>query len=129
MILGASSGGLAIYSVDSLSNDQNTPLFEVGTEGLPLHEIRPNPNPEYAHLITILTKDGSVRILNLDQRAFAPGKQGDVLRTGVSTTTWSQRGKQIICGLTDGSCVQIKPEGDQQAEIPKPPGLTGHFGT
>lgn len=128
MILGASSGGLAIYSVDSLWKGQKDSLFEVGTDGLALQEIRPNPNPEFARLIAILTQNGGVRILDLERRAFAPGKQDVLLRTGVSTITWSQKGKQIICGLTNGSCVQITPEGIQQAEIPKPPGLIDHFG-
>lgn len=131
LILGAASGGLAIYSVDTLgsSNGQVAPLFEVGTNGLALREVKPNPNPDYAKSVAIVTQNGEVRMLDLDQRRFVPGKQGgDVLKSEVSTIAWSQRGKQLICGLTNGSCSQITPEGDERAVIPKPPNLTDYYG-
>ncbi|KAF8476897.1 hypothetical protein BDZ91DRAFT_708301 [Kalaharituber pfeilii] len=128
LILGAASGGLAVYSVDSLMASNSQSLFELGTNGLPLREVKPNPNPDFAHLIAVLTQNGEFRLFNLNQRVFVPGKQGtEVLKTGISTLNWSQRGKQLICGLTDGTCSQITPEGDERAVIPKPPGLTNFY--
>ena len=130
LILGASSGGLAVYSTQSLGSPSNQakPLFEVGTHGLALREIKPNPSDTAAELIAVVTENGDLRIMKLAQQTFVPGKSGEVLKTGISTVAWSQRGKQIICGLTDGSCSQLTPDGDERATIPRPPGLTDHYG-
>ncbi|RPB29146.1 hypothetical protein L211DRAFT_801130 [Terfezia boudieri ATCC MYA-4762] len=129
LILGASSGGLAVYSTQSLGspNNQAKPLFEVSTHGLALREIKPNPSDATAELIAVVTQNGDLRIMKLAQQEFVPGKSGEVLKTSISTVAWSQRGKQIICGLTDGSCAQLTPDGDERATIPKPPGLTDHY--
>ncbi|KAF8438282.1 hypothetical protein BGX38DRAFT_1209791 [Terfezia claveryi] len=129
LILGASSGGVAVYSTQSLGspNNQAKPLFEVGTHGLALREIKPNPSDVIAELIAVVTQNGDLRIMKLGQQAFVPGKSGEVLKTRISTVAWSQRGKQIICGLTDGSCAQLTPDGDERATIPRPPGLTDHY--
>jgi len=128
--LGASSGGLAVYSTQSLgsASNQTKPLFEVGTHGLALREIKPNPSDTAAQLIAVVTQNGDLRVMSLDQQTFVQGKSGEVLKTGISTVAWSQRGKQIICGLTDGSCTQLTPDGDERATIPRAPGLTDHYG-
>ena len=130
LILGASSGGLAVYSTQSLGspNNQAKPLFEVGTHGLALREIKPNPSDTATQLIAVVTQNGDLRIMGLAQQTFVQGKSGEVLKPGISTVAWSQRGKQIICGLTDGSCSQLAPDGDERATIPRPPGVADHYG-
>lgn len=131
LILGATSGGLAIYATENLgsSNNQASPLFEVGTNGLALREVKPNPNLASPEYVAVVTQNGDLRILSLASKKFTTGAGGEVLKTGISTISWSQRGKQLVCGLTDGSCSQITPDGVERAAIPKPPGLTDHYGT
>lgn len=128
LILGASSGGVAVYSTDGLLSGTKTSLFEVGTNGLALRELKPNPNPESSEFAAVMTQNGELRMLNLEMKGFVPGSQGEVLKTGISTIAWSQRGKQLICGLMDGACSQITPDGLERASIPKPPGLVDHYG-
>ncbi|KAF8247542.1 hypothetical protein K440DRAFT_301218 [Wilcoxina mikolae CBS 423.85] len=127
IILGASSGGLAVYSIDALSSSGDAKAtFEVGTDGAELREVKPNPTtPE---LVAIVTMGGDVRMLDLNMRAFKTGADGStVLKSAVGTVAWSKRGKQIVCGMGDGTVWQMTPEGEGKATLPAPPGLDNHY--
>ncbi|KAK6603125.1 nuclear pore complex subunit nup159 [Botrytis cinerea] len=104
LILSAETGGgLAVYDVDALLNGSTQTAFEIPTNG-----------EEKGELLAVVTGDGNLMMANLKDRAFKPGPNGQVLRSGVSCVSWSTKGKQLVAGLGDG---EIK------AEIPKPPGL------
>ena len=126
IILGASSGGLAVYLIDALSSSGDAKAtFEVGTDG-ELREVKPNPTmPE---LVAIVTMGGDVQMLDLSTRAFKTGADGSpVLKSAVGTVAWSKRGKQIVCGMGDGTGWQMTPEGKGKATLPAPPGLNNHY--
>lgn len=126
LVLSAENGGgLAIYDVQSLMQGNTESAFQLSTEGTPLRALVPNPTPERAELFAVVTTNGQVLMANLQSRQFLSGPQGQVLKQGVSSVSWSTRGKQLIAGLADGTLYQMTPEGDNKGEIPRPPNLEG----
>lgn len=119
-------GGLAVYEVQNLLQGNTNSAFELQTNGAPLRSLLPNPTPEKAELFAMVTVNGELLIANLSSRQILSGPQGQMLKDGVSCASWSNRGKQLLAGLGDGSCFQLTPEGIGKAEIPVPPGLEGN---
>ena len=118
-------GGLAIYDVSSLLQGTTQPAFEMSTSGTSLRALLPNPKAETAENLAVVTANGQLMIADLKSRQFLSGPNGQVLRENVSTASWSNKGKQIVAGLGNGSCVQMTPDGQVKAEIPAPSGLDG----
>ena len=126
LVLSAENGGgLAIYDVQSLMQGNTESSFQLSTEGTPLRALVPNPTPERAELFAVVTTNGQVLMANLKSRQFLSGSQGQVLKQGVSSVSWSFRGKQLIAGLADGTLYQMTPEGENKGEVPRPPNLEG----
>lgn len=127
LVLGSASGGLAVYSVSDLNNNSTDaqPLFQLGTNNVGLREVKPNPAiPEF---VAIVTTNGDVQMLNLNTGGWEQGSNGLVLKSGASTVSWSQRGKQIVCGMGDGTIWQMTPQGEGKAALPSVPGLDNYF--
>lgn len=127
LVLGSASGGLAVYSVSDLNNNSTSaqPLFQLGTNNVGLREVKPNPAiPEF---VAIVTTNGDVQMLNLNTRGWEQGSNGPVLKSSASTVSWSQRGKQIVCGMGDGTIWQMTPQGEGKAALPSVPGLDNYF--
>lgn len=127
VISAENGGGLAIYSVEALMKGNTQVEFELSTNGIPLRAMVPNPTPEKAELFALVTTDGKLLVANLQTRQFLSSVQGQgqILREGVSCVSWSNRGKQLVAGFGNGSCLQMTPEGDAKAEIPRPSTLEG----
>lgn len=120
VISAENEGGLAIYSVESLKKGSTQVEFEISTDRIPLRAMVPNPAPGKAELIAIVTADGKLLVANLQTRTYASGKQGPILREGISCVSWSTRGKQLVAGCGSGACLQMTPEGEPKADIPRP---------
>ena len=118
-------GGLAVYSVSALAEGSTQPAFELSTDGISLRTIVPNPTPEKADLFALVTSNGELKMANLSSRQLLNGPQGSTLKDSVSCVSWSTRGKQLVAGLGNGICVQMTPEGQIKAEIPRPSNLEG----
>ncbi|APA09225.1 hypothetical protein SS1G_14256 [Sclerotinia sclerotiorum 1980 UF-70] len=124
LVLSAESGGgLAVYEVEALLKGSTQTAFEIPSNGESLRALVPNPTRDKGELLAVVTVDGNLMMANLKDRAFKSGPNGQVLRSGVSCVSWSTKGKQLVAGLGDGTAVQMTPEGEIKAEIPKPPGL------
>ena len=121
-------GGLAVYDVQSLSNGATEPTFQLATSGETLRSLVPNPMPERAEICTTVTDKGKLMIANLQERTLVNGLNGPVLWTQVSCAAGSSKGKQLVAGLADGSIVQMTPDGQEKARIPKPPRLGDYHG-
>ena len=129
LVLSAEHGGLAVYHVQSLLQDGLQSVFQLPIGGTSVRALVPNPTIEKAELLAIVTTNGQLMMANLKTRQFLNGAQGQILKEGVSCASWSTRGKQLVAGLANGTCFQMKPEGEGQAEIPAPFGLVGeHHG-
>lgn len=118
-------GGLAIHEVAALSQKDTNPAFQMPTQSTALRALVPNPAPELAEYIAMVTEKGQLMIANLKQRDFVQTQNGAVLKDNVSCVTWSNKGKQLVAGLADGTVMQMKPDGSPQALIPRPPELVG----
>ncbi len=116
-------GGLAVYEVQSLLQGSTQAAFEMSTENTSLRMLLPNPTAEKADLLAVVTVKGELLVANLATRQFSNGPQGITLKDGVSCVSWSTRGKQLVAGLSDGSCYQLTPEGEMKNNIPRPPDL------
>lgn len=126
LVLSAENGGgLAVYEVSSIMQGNTQTAFQLSTNGVALRALIPNPTPERAELFAAVTTTGDLMMANLKTRQFLSGTNGQVMKNGVSCLSWSTRGKQLVAGLGDGSGFQMTPEGEQKAEIPRPPGLDG----
>ncbi|KAI5848683.1 hypothetical protein DFP73DRAFT_583342 [Morchella snyderi] len=125
LVVGSALGGLVVYSVGALNNSNAQPVFELGTGGVGLREMKPNPaTPEF---VAVVTTNGDVQMVNISTGGWEEGSNGPVLKTGASTVSWSQRGKQIVCGMGDGTGWQMTPQGEGKAVLPSVPGLENHF--
>jgi nucleoporin NUP159 len=122
-----SNGGLAVYDVQSILQGGTTPAFEIGTLDVSLSALIPNPSLERASFLALVTINGDLLIINLENRQFVTSSNGPVLKSGVSCVCWSRLGKQLVAGLRDGSAYQLTPEGVGKAEIPKPPLIEGDY--
>ena len=118
-------GGLAVYEVTALLNGLTQPAFEMSTNNLSLRHLIPNPIAEKAELFALVSQTGQLMVAKLKSRELFSNSQGFVLKEGVSCISWSNRGKQLIAGLGDGTCAQMTPEGEIKAELPRPPSIEG----
>lgn len=118
-------GGLAVYSVSALMEGSTQPAFELSTHGSSLRTIVANPTPEKSDLFAVVTMSGELKMANLSSRQFMSGPRGQIMNNGVTCVSWSTRGKQLVAGLGNGTCVQMTPEGNVAAEIPRPSDLEG----
>lgn len=123
LVLSAENGGgLAVYDVQALLQGNTKASFEMSTNGQALRALVPNPTPEKGELLALVTNDGNLMMANLKERVFNKSSDGQpVLKSGVSSISWSTKGKQLVAGLGNGSAYQMTPEGQGKAEIPRPP--------
>lgn len=122
-------GGLAVYDVNALMQGSTKSAFELSTDGAALRALVPNPMTDRAELFALITTSGDLMVANFKTRQFLNGPSGQVLKNGVSCLSWSAKGKQLVAGLANGSAVQMTPEGEIKAHIPKPLNLEGdHYG-
>ncbi|KAI9823598.1 MAG: hypothetical protein M1832_002379 [Thelocarpon impressellum] len=126
VISAENGGGLAVYDVQAVMQGNTQPSFELPTNGTSLRALTPNPTPEKAELFAVVTVNGDLMMANLKTCQFVVGPNGPVLKQAVSCVSWSTRGKQLVAGLGNGTAHQMTPEGEDKAEIPRPPqGLDG----
>jgi nucleoporin NUP159 len=119
-------GGIAVYDIQQLLNGATNSIFEMSTNSLPLRALIPNPTPEKAELLAIVTSDGKLMMANLKEKSYVSGTNGQILKEDVSCISWSTKGKQLVAGLGDGTAYQMTPEGVGKAEVPRPPAVGTH---
>ncbi|PGH36795.1 hypothetical protein GX50_00455 [[Emmonsia] crescens] len=119
----ADGSGLIAYEVAALMQGNSQPALTLALNGARLRALA--PNPMLAELFAAVTTDGELLMANLQTNQLVQGPSGPVLKTGVSCVSWSNRGKQLVAGLGNGTAFQMTPEGEMKAEIPRPPDLDG----
>ncbi|KAI1276660.1 hypothetical protein F5Y07DRAFT_125902 [Xylaria sp. FL0933] len=128
LILSAEQGGgLAVYDVGAFQQGSTRSAFEIPTNGESLRALVPNPRPEKAELCAVVTNEGKLLMANLKERNFTFKGSSQILREQVSCVAWSNKGKQLVAGIGDGTMCQLTPEGDVKAEIPRPPELDSSY--
>lgn len=121
LILSAEQGGgLAVYETQALLQGSSQAAFEISTSGESIRALIPNPMPELAEFCAVVTTNGNLLIANLKEKSLVSGPNGPVIRNQVACGAWSTKGKQLVAGLSDGTVVQMTPDGAEKAQIPKP---------
>ncbi|KAF7198122.1 hypothetical protein HII31_00478 [Pseudocercospora fuligena] len=125
VIVSEQGGGLAVYDTNALVNGNKEPAFSIGTNGVSVRHLLPNPNPDEAtaHLFAIVLTNGQLLLADLKARNLRKGQSSEAFHDNVFSACWSKMGKQIIAGKGDGSCAQIDPQGVQKDSIPVAPQL------
>lgn len=119
---------LLVFETDSLLSGNAQPALSIPVSGAPFRTIAPNPalpDVDESSLLALVTGGGELLIANLKAGELLSGANGQVLQTGVSSVCWSNKGKQLVAGLADGTAHQITPTGVQKATIPRPLDLEG----
>ncbi|CAN8099223.1 unnamed protein product [Discula destructiva] len=116
-------GGLAVYETQTLLQGSPQSAFEIGTSGESIKTLVPNPMPELAEFCAVVTTNGNLLMANFKEQKLSESGTGPVLRAGVTSVSWSTKGKQLVAGLADGSIVQMTPDGTEKAAVPRPNSL------
>lgn len=119
---------LLVYETSALLQSNAQPALRIPTNGAQLRALAPNPAPatdSNSELIAMVTTNGELLIANLKAGSVVPGPNGPVLKNNVSCVSWSNKGKQLVAGLADGTGYQMTPQGQKKDEIPRPPNLEG----
>lgn len=127
VICAENGGGLQVYETGSLLKESSQHLCQIATNNISVRALI--PNPESGHLFAVVLSDGKFMIANLINQQFQPAAAGGPLLrdSGVTCCSWSARGKQLVAGLEDGTAAQLKPDGQQTAAVPRPPGAGDCF--
>ncbi|KAK0791867.1 hypothetical protein LTR91_004079 [Friedmanniomyces endolithicus] len=126
VVVAEQGGGLAVYDTASITSGVKDPAFQVGTNGVGVRQLLPNPNPssDWSHLFGIVLETGQLLLADLKARELVKNSSGNpVFHENVVSACWSRLGKQIVAGRNDGTAAQIDPQGNVKAEIPLPPRL------
>ncbi|EXJ89592.1 hypothetical protein A1O3_02659 [Capronia epimyces CBS 606.96] len=120
LVVAAETGGeILAFPVDKIQQGQLEPAVRISTNGQSLRALVPNPAPESAEFFAIITGNGDLMILDLKAGSMVSGINGTVLKSGASCLSWSNKGKQLVAGMADGTAIQMKPDGTVVAQIPK----------
>ncbi|POS70967.1 hypothetical protein DHEL01_v210639 [Diaporthe helianthi] len=121
LILSAEQGGgLAVYETQALLQGSSQTAFEISTSGESVRALVPNPMPELAEFCAVVTTNGNLLMANLKDKSLVSGSNGPVIRSQVACCAWSTKGKQLVAGMSDGTVVQMTPDGAEKAQIYKP---------
>ncbi|KAJ5189316.1 hypothetical protein N7472_008330 [Penicillium cf. griseofulvum] len=125
LILATENGpAISVFDTNTLIQGNAQPAISIPTNGVSLRALAPNPDPT-STLVALVTVNGELLIADLKAGSLVPGPNGPVLKDGVSCASWSNKGKQIVAGLADGTGYQMTPDGTMKAEIPRPSDLEG----
>jgi nucleoporin NUP159 len=119
LIVSGSDGGIDAYKLQDLVSSDANPVVQISTSNTALRALAPNPASEHAELVAVITDDGELLMANLKNGALHEGPQGAVLTTQATCVSWSNKGKQLVVGLADGTAIQMKPDGTPVVRIPK----------
>lgn len=125
LMLAAEGGSqISVFETATLLQGNSQPALSVQTNGVSVRALAPNPDPS-STLAAIVTVNGELLVADLKAGSLIPGPNGPVLRNAVSCVAWSNKGKQLVAGLADGTADQMTPDGTSKAQIPRPSDLEG----
>lgn len=127
LVLATENGAqLSVFEAASLLQGNAQPVLSVQTNGATFRSVVPNPSPAgdaHSTLVALVTVNGELLIADLKGGNIIARPNGQILKTGVSSVCWSNKGKQLVAGLVDGTGYQLTPDGTQKDIIPRPSDL------
>jgi nucleoporin NUP159 len=127
-VLATESGThLSVFETGSLLQPNAQPAISIPTNGATFRTVAPNPaqaEDSHSSLVALVTNAGELLMADLKAGNLVTGANGNILKADVSSVGWSNKGKQLVAGLVDGTGYVMTPDGVQKDLIPKPPDLT-----
>lgn len=122
----ATEGGsqISVFETATLLQGNAQPALSVQTNGVSVRALAPNPDPS-STLAALVSVNGELLVADLKAGSLISGANGPVIRNAVSSVAWSNKGKQLVAGLADGTADQMTPDGTSKAQIPRPSDLEG----
>lgn len=117
---------LSVFETGSLLQPNAQPAISIPTNGATFRAIAPNPaqaEDSHSSLVALVTVAGELLIADLKAGNLIAGPNGNILKTDVSFVCWSNKGKQLVAGLSDGTGYQMTPDSTKKDIIPRPPDL------
>ncbi|KAL4759250.1 FG-nucleoporin NUP159 [Aspergillus foveolatus] len=128
LVLATESGThLSVFETGSLLQPNSQPAISIPTNGATFRTVAPNPaqaEDSHSSLVALVTNAGELLMADLKAGNLVAGANGNILKTDVSSVGWSNKGKQLVAGLVDGTGYVMTPDGVQKDLIPKPSDLT-----
>ncbi|CBF86150.1 hypothetical protein AN2086.2 [Aspergillus nidulans FGSC A4] len=128
LVLATESGThLSVFETGSLLQPNAQPAISIPTNGATFRTVAPNPaqaEDSHSSLVALVTNAGELLMADLKAGNLVTGANGNILKADVSSVGWSNKGKQLVAGLVDGTGYVMTPDGVQKDLIPKPPDLT-----
>lgn len=125
LILATENGSqISVFQTSSLISGNAQPAISISTNGVSLRALAPNPDPD-STFVAMVTVNGELLMADLKAGNLVNGPNGPILKNGVSSVSWSNKGKQLVAGLADGTADQMTPDGTQKDHIPRPLDLEG----
>ncbi|KAI8820640.1 uncharacterized protein EV422DRAFT_567535 [Fimicolochytrium jonesii] len=116
ILICTASGKLHVYDPRHVAQNKTQSSKTISLRNV--LNILPNPR-ELPHLVAVLCSDGQGQIVDIKGSA----KPGELSAYRITSMCWSKKGKQLACGLQDGTIVQVTPEGSEKKRIGVPPNL------
>ncbi|KAJ5168748.1 uncharacterized protein N7482_004342 [Penicillium canariense] len=125
LILATENGSqISVFQTDSLLQGNAQPALSVPTNGVSIRALVPNPDPN-STFVAFVTTNGELIVADLKAGSLVSGANGPILRNAVSCVAWSNKGKQLVAGMADGTAEQMTPDGTKKDHIPRPSDLEG----
>ncbi|KAJ6095819.1 hypothetical protein N7486_006565 [Penicillium sp. IBT 16267x] len=125
LILATENGSqLSVFKTTDIVQGNAQPAISIPTNGASIRALAPNPDPN-STLVALVTANGELLIADLKAGNLVSGANGPILRNGVSCVAWSNKGKQLVAGLVDGTADQMTPDGTKKDAVPRPSDLEG----
>ena len=77
-------GGLQTYDVNAIKQGNTNPISQLATNGIAVRALVPNPAPDNGHVVAVVLTDGKLMLADLKTKDFINGKNGPILKEGVS---------------------------------------------
>ncbi|KAJ5287388.1 hypothetical protein N7478_003074 [Penicillium angulare] len=118
------SSQISVFQTTDLAQANAQPAISIQTNGATIRTLSTNPDPT-STLVALVTVNGELLIADLKAGNLVSGANGPILRNGVSSVAWSNKGKQLVAGMADGTADQMTPDGTNKSLIPRPTDLEG----
>ncbi|KAJ5093841.1 hypothetical protein N7456_009702 [Penicillium angulare] len=125
LVLASENGSqISVFQTTDLVRGNSQPAISIQTNGATIRALSPNPDPT-STLVALVTVNGELLIADLKAGNLVSGVNGPILRNGVSSVAWSNKGKQLVAGMADGTADQMTPDGTNKSLVPRPTDVEG----
>ncbi|KAJ1954419.1 hypothetical protein EC988_002443, partial [Linderina pennispora] len=123
VIVALATGSVLVFAVrDLLVSPDAKPSMTIDVDD-EIRDLRPNPL-EMPTLVAVLTLSGAVLMADIAQGTTT--KITSNADSRVTAICWSRKGKQIVCGDTDGVLTQRAPNDGAAKRTIQPPATENH---